>query len=664
MNSELRQRLMASTLLMGSFAYASPAFAQAAPPSSTPETVEAQAEAQAEPDSAQTEIVVTGSRIARPDLEASSPIVVVGQEEFTLQAGSANVENVLNDLPQVTATTSATSNNPGGGVATVNLRNLGSQRTLVLVDGRRYVSFDTTQVVDLNTIPAALIDRVDVVTGGQSAIYGSDAIAGVVNFILNRRFSGVQLDSQYTVTERGDGQIFDIGLTLGTNFADDRGNVTIFGGYTKRKPTFAGERAFSTFALSDNQDGSPLFPGGSGSVPQGRVNIPGLGAQFGCANNIVTFDFATDAPACFTSAFAYNFSPVNYLQVPQERFLISAMGEYEISDHFVPYFEGQFINNQVTQQLAATPISQGTPFGDGVTGGINLLVNSPFYDASFQAALAALDTDGDGYVAAPSFSFRTVSLGERVNADDRNAFRMVGGMKGDLFAGFDYDAYYSYARTRNSQRQTGNIAIDKFLQAASNNIFLDPVTGATSTTPQPGFVLACGDAAARAAGCVPADIFGLGDISPEANAFLGIGATNLERYTTQVASFAITNGNLFDFGAGGVGVALGAEWRKESGEVTPDQFLSSGNVAGFNPGQPTAGSYTVKELFAETRIPLIRDSFINRLELNGAARLSDYSNAPGTVYSYTFGAELAPVRDITFRGQYAKTVRGPSVNEL
>ena len=284
MNVQLRQRLLATTLLVGAAAFASPAFAQATPPSASPEAAEAQAEAAAS-DVPETDIVVTGSRIRRPDLEGSSPIAVVSGEEFAIQAGSANVENVLNDLPQVNATQTATSNNPGGGTATVNLRNLGSQRTLVMVDGRRYMSFDVNQIVDLNTIPAALIDRVDVVTGGQSAVYGSDAIAGVVNFIMKRNFSGVQLDSSYAVTERGDGQIFDVSLTLGTNFADDRGNITVFGGYTKRKPTFAGERNFSTLAFNDvdedddfdgdesNLPGRILQPGGSGSTPRGRFQI-------------------------------------------------------------------------------------------------------------------------------------------------------------------------------------------------------------------------------------------------------------------------------------------------------------------------------------------------------------------------------------------------------
>jgi outer membrane receptor protein involved in Fe transport len=714
MIADFRQRLMASTLLVGAAAYASPALAQAVPPSASPEA--AQATAQAVTDAGpqpEAEIVVTGSRIARPDLESTSPIAIVSSQEFQLQAGSANVENVLNDLPQVTATQSSTSNNPGGGVATVNLRGMGSQRTLVLVNGRRYVSYDVNQVVDLNTIPSSLIDRVDVVTGGQSAVYGSDAIAGVVNFILKRNFSGVQADASYDITENGDGQIFDTSVTLGTNFDDGRGNVTIFGEYTKRYPTFAGERRFSRFALSDDGDGSPIFEGGgSPSVPQGRIAIgpifdpnfdteanpdvdppqlaPGLGEVTGLLDPDGEFcdtqDFAGGVNSCFIGAQdGYNFSPVNYLQVPQERYMIHAQGQYEISDHFRPYAELTFINNRVNTQLAATPISQGTPFGQsasGVIGPIQLQVASPFFTPEFQAALATIDaneltctgdppnavcspaaTAGDGFVTAPVWSFRSVQAGPRANFDDRNAYRILGGVAGDITSGWDYDLSYMFARTKNAQRQLGNLAITNFL-ASVTTVFQDPVTGDTSPTPIPGGVLVCADASARAQGCVPSNIFGQGNLSPEAVNFISIGATNLETYSTQVVNATITNNDLLDLGAGGIGVALGAEWRKEAGQVDPDQFLASGNVAGFNPGLPTGGSYNVREFFAETRIPLLRDSFIHRLELNGAARYSHYSNAVGNVFTWAAGGELAPVPDITFRGQYQKAIRGPSVSEL
>lgn len=668
---------------------AAPAFAQAAPAATAVPAAEEQAPSG--------DVVVTGSRIARPDLEGTSPISVVTSADIAKKANSSNIENVLNDLPQVTATQSSTSNNPGGGVATVNLRNLGSQRTLVLVDGRRYMSYDVNQVVDLNTVPSSLLSRVDVVTGGQSAVYGSDAIAGVVNFILKRDFSGVELNSSYGLTTRGDGQLWNVNGTIGSNFDDNRGNVTIFVDYLKRKPTLAGQRSFAYDALSDDEDGSPPYAaGGSPSVPQGRLNIPGirggagttadpfiqpglgLASGLGCD----TQDFgAPGVNRCYVAANGYNYSPVNYLQVPQERFLVSAMGQYEINEHFTPYFEAQFVNNRVDTQLAATPISSGTPFGEGVAGPLTLQVASPFFSPGLQAALAAIDNSevtctgigadrtcapaagrSDGYVTAPSWNYRTTQIGPRINQDERNAFRIVAGMKGDIAGGFSYDGYYMYTRTKNSQRQLGNVAIDAFL-AGTTTAFLAP-DGTTSATPVAGGTLVCRDASARAAGCAPVNIFGLNQLSPEAASYISIGATNLEEYTTQVASFVVSNPNLVDFGAGGVGLAVGAEWRNEKGAVIPDQYLASGNVAGFNPGQPTSGSYSVSEVFGELRVPLLRDQFIHRLELNGAARHTHYSNAPGNVFTWSAGAELAPIPDITFRGQYQKAVRGPSVNEL
>lgn len=625
-------KVSAAPLALGLALISAPAFAQ---------------DAQEEAADAGEAIVVTGSRIARPDLDSTSPLNIVNASDIALKGGSANIENVLNDLPQITATSTSASNNPGGGVATVNLRGLGSQRTLVLVDGRRYMSYDVSQIVDLNTIPSALIERVDVVTGGQSAVYGSDAIAGVVNFTMKKNFSGVEVNSSYDITDRGDGSIWDVNAIVGGNFDDDRGNATVYVGYTDRSSVYAGARGFSRRALVDAGDGTFVF-GGSPSVPQGRVNVPGLGAATGLGCDIQ--DFAGNVNTCYAGATdAYNYAPVNYLQVPQKRFMVSAQARYEINDNFEPYVEAQFVNNRVNAELAATPISNGTPYGDGTIGMIPLYTSSPYFTPAFQTALQSLDTDGDGYVNA-NFNYRTTQVGPRTNYDDRNAYRFVVGMRGDIAAGFSYDANYMYSRTKNTQRQSGNIAIDRFLNA-TNNVLVDGV-------------LVCADEAARAAGCAPANIFGLNNLSQAAIDYMSISATNVETYSTQVASFAVTNSNLYDFGAGGVGVAFGVEYRKEAGSVDPDTYLASGNVAGFNPGQPTSGSYDVTEFFGEARIPLLRDTFVKRFELNGAARYSNYSNAPGNVFTWSAGAELEAVDGITFRGQYQKAVRGPSVSEL
>jgi iron complex outermembrane receptor protein len=668
MVSRTRTRLFASTLLIGGALVSAPAFAQDESAADTGEV-----------------IVVTGSRIARPDLDTPAPVTTVGAEEISQQAGSANIENVLNDLPQFTPTTSSVSNNPGGGVATANLRSLGAARNLVLVDGRRYVSYSVAQLVDLNTIPSALVERVDIVTGGRSAVYGSDAISGVVNFITKQDFSGVEVNSQYNVTERGDGQSWDVNATMGANLEDGRGNVVAHVGYLKRSGTYAGARSFGAFSYTDAAapgGGRTLIVAGSPSGPQTRVLLSSAqaaaaGGFFGTgATTNLDFNSNGTIGAYIDTTDSYNFAPVNYLQVPQERWLISTKAYYEVTPAVVPYVEAQFINNRVTTELAATPIGNSTPFGNGSLGALRVQTNSPFLAANVRAGLQAIDaseaTSGldvanDGYVRLTSFGYRTVPLGPRQNNDDRNAYRVVAGVKGDIGGGWNYDGYYMYARTKNAQRQNGNIAISNFI-AATTTAFQNPTTGAVSPFPFAGVTgggtLVCADASARAAGCVPANIFGIGNVSTAAINYMAIGATNLEEYTTEVASVALTNSDLFDLGAGGVGMAVGAEWRREAGAVIPDQYLASGNVAGFNPGRPTSGSYSVKEAFAELNVPLLRENFIHLLEVNLAGRVSDYSNAPGTVYTYAGGATFAPIEDFTFRGQYSKAIRGPSVNEL
>ena len=214
-------------------------------------------------------IVVTGSRIARRNVETAAPVQVVDSEEFAL-SGAVNVENVINTLPSVVPGVTSFSNNPGNGTATLNLRGLGSNRNLILVNGRRYVFFDVNQVTDVNTIPQFLLDSVDVVTGGASAVYGSDALAGVVNFRL-RELDGVEVGGQYSITEEGDGDRYQIHGAFGSDFADGKGNVTVFGEYFNREEIFQGERPFSEFALG----GSPLQQLGSSLPPETRLTVSG-----------------------------------------------------------------------------------------------------------------------------------------------------------------------------------------------------------------------------------------------------------------------------------------------------------------------------------------------------------------------------------------------------
>ena len=271
-NQKLRARAKLSggvaPLVLAFAMIGAPAFAQTAPTPSdqtTQENTLSSTPTGAEADGG--EITVTGSRIARRDLTSAAPLAVVSAEEFKL-SGSINVEQVLNTLPQVLPGTTSFSNNPGGGVATLNLRGLGTNRNLVLVNGRRYMFYDTSQVVDLNTIPQFLIDSVDVVTGGASAVYGSDAIAGVTNFRLREDLVGLEAGGQYSITEDGDGARYNAHLAIGTKFADGKGHLTAYGEYYNRKAIFQGARGFSARTALDGANGAPFtFNGGSATTP-------------------------------------------------------------------------------------------------------------------------------------------------------------------------------------------------------------------------------------------------------------------------------------------------------------------------------------------------------------------------------------------------------------
>ncbi len=630
-------------------------------------------------------IIVTGSRIARPDLVSTSPVAVVSSEEFKL-TGAVNVEQVLNTLPQVLPGVTGFSNNPGNGAVTLNLRNLGSARTLVLVNGRRWMFYDTNQTVDLNTIPQFLLSNVEVVTGGASAVYGSDAVAGVANFRM-RKVEGIEAGASYSLTSRGDGSRYAANVAVGSSLADNRGNVTMFANYTRRQPVFQGARDFSATAAGDGcinsgttnsrtaigtpfsgpggigitaNVGTPAAPvvcgqgirsGGSiGFVPQGSPTGPI--ATFGVGTSTYIFNPTGGGSRLFQDpADLYNFAPANYLQLPQERVLLGAFGSYEINDGIEFYSELSFVNNRVAQELAPTPTGVTAP----------LLIASPYFDAGTRALLLANDaaetdltTLGDGY-ATTSVSYRFLSIGARNQEATRQAYRALAGFRGGLTDKINYDLFYSYAQTSNSQRQAGNVSRSRYLNALTTEF----VPGSTT-------VLRCRDASARAAGCVPINVFGSGLADQAAVNYISVDSTNLEQssLTNFVGS---VSGQLFNLGMGAddVGFAFGAEYRKMSSRYTPDEFLASGDVLGFNAGQPTSGSYNVKEVFGELRVPVLEDSIIHSLELNGAARYSDYSLAAvGGNWTYTGGIDFAPVEDIRFRAQYARAVRAPNVQDL
>jgi outer membrane receptor protein involved in Fe transport len=691
MQSTLRQRLLASTLIFGAAAFATPAWAQPTdddiqenPASGVPDQTGNSdlQEGQVREDG---DITVTGSRIQRRDLTSTSPLAVVQDEEFQL-SGATNVEQVINTLPQVVPGSTGFNNNPGGGVATLQLRGLGATRTLVLVNGRRWMYYDTNQLTDLNTIPQFLIDSVDVVTGGASAVYGSDALAGVVNFRLQTDLSGFQAGANYGITEEGDGRRYGAHIAVGSSLADGRGNVTAFAEYYNRSDIFQGDRAFSRFSTSQATGIDVCVTPGSTNPRTGIGTVvgaidpatgacpansePGFGAAGSSTTETTRFQYFgganSNVPAAQqallhnryfiggdsrlrTGADQYNFAPGNYLMVPQERWLLGGYGEYEITENITAFTEVSFVNNRVANQLAPTPV---TGFFN-----VNIAQACTFVTAAdcarlqqadaAETAANAGDNDPDtaGVQTLPDdpgvintfIQRRITETGARNALDERNAFRALGGVRGPITNSLNYEAYYMYARTRNSQIQEGNISQSAF-QAGLDG------TG------------------------TPLNIFAPGAIQGGPLDDISVPTQNSDIANLQVASAAI-NGVLGNTGWGeaeDIGFAVGVEWRSVSALFVPDQALGSGDIIGFNAGAPTSGGYNVMDVFGEVRLPLISGvPGFHRLELNAAARYSDYSlEAVGGVWTYAAGAEWAPIPDITFRGQYQRAIRAPNVDEL
>lgn len=602
------------------------------------------------------DIVVTGSRIAGQALTAPNPISQVSSEEFTLSS-SATAENLLNTLPQVVPGESGFTNNESSGAATVDLRGLGPQRNLILVDGRRYIFYDAQQVTDLNTIPTGLVERVELITGGSSAVYGSDAVSGVVNFILKKDFEGLEISAQHDVTAHADANKTNLDVIFGGNFAEGRGNATVYFNYFKRNPLKADARKRSECFLEDTViAGVPaLACGGSSGIPNGRIsgiptgaalaNMPDVAAALANlglsdldGNGFKFDDTGQNVSRFIAPGDRFNFNPDNYLQLPQERRIIGGMAHYEVTPDIEAYFDGIWTNNQVRTKRAATPVGGSYP----------IQVDSPFLTAGLQDLFRALDAAETG--AGRGDGYATVSINRRINEGgtrdvtfERNAYRFVGGFKGKLgdlsenfLTNLSWDAYYSYARTRNVQVSEGNILSDAFTQ------------GVTTAFDGNGNLI-CRN---PANGCVPLNIFGP-NISPEGLDFITGRTTSSEEAEMQVASGVIT-GNLFNLPAGPLGFAFGAEWRDVSAFFIPSQ----GGVGDI--GEISGGGYNVSEIFGEVRVPVL-----DGLEVNGAFRYSDYSldNVNG-VWTYGGGVTWQVIPELMLRGQYQRAVRAPSVDEL
>lgn len=622
--------------------------------------------AQTSPEAIQ-EVIVTGSRISRPDYEAASPVVSISAETFEL-SGEVQIESVLNSMPQLVAAITTTSNNPSnGGQANVDLRGLGTSRTLVLMDGSRLVPSNVTGVVDLNTIPSALIDGVEILTGGASSVYGSDAIAGVVNVRMKRDFSGLQLKVQQNVTSESDGRTTLVEGVMGGNFADDRGNAVVALTYDKRDEVLSGSRKFSSVGRS-----ATLAPSGSTTVPDGSLawgtNAPnqaaldqvfgGYGGSPGQVTSAATLGFNPDGtlfsfgrnsaaqpvinyrgntsdPGYNPLSYSYNFSPVNYLQLPLERRQIAAFATYNaVPDTVEVYSRMMFTTYNADQQLAATPVTCANATIPGC------LV--PFDNAALSADMRYLLSQRANPTAPFTFNKRTLEVGPRYAENNYDVMQGLLGVRGDLKLfdnDYQWDVFGSWGRTRNVTLQDGNVSRSR-LQAGLNN---------------------AGAYAAR--GCALFNPFGDGSLTRECAAAIAIRASNVLEYelTQFVGSFS---GPLVDLWAGSVDFAIGAEYREEVANFRPDEFLASGDVVGFNAQQPVDGRITVTEPFVEVAVPLLSDlPFAQSVGLELGYRNSDY-NLAGKADTYKTALQWKPIDSLKVRGSYNRAIRAPNINDL
>lgn len=609
------------------------------------------------------EIVVTGSRLIRRDLSAPSPVVTVSQDTVRY-SGNVTLEQTLNEYPQLQTDVTAQTNARGGsGVLSANLRALGPTRTLVLVNGRRFAPANTDGVVDLATIPDALIQRVDIITGGASAVYGSDAIAGAVNFTLNDRFEGVELNASYQETFEGDGSTVVAELLFGSNFEDDRGNVTVHAAITDGDPVFFADRAYSAVTLNPNSEGQ-LVPSGSGNIPGTRIGLSAsdLAALQGVdltppanCSGVTGIRFGTSGeplPFCDPED-RFNFAPVNFLLRPRDRKQISGLAEYEIFDRVSVYTELFYIDNsQGFQQApdAFSPVTQGAAPGTLVVPNLatNPLLSQPTIDF-FTANAAFFDADGDGNYEIVGSTRRADELGARKFDYDRSTQAYTLGLSGELGSSdtpWLWDAYYQSHETKElfvSQNVTSTRALN-----AGLDVVIDPGSGEpvcrTSLFPN----------------CVPINIFGIGSITEEMGKFLT--PTRFQNTTLERQVFAATiTGEPWQLPAGTLSTAFGVEWREDRFAFVPDDIVQND---GSREIPPNSGEMDVSEVFAEVRAPLIGDiPGVQLLAVEGAIRFSDYSTI-GQATTWRLGADWTIVEGLRIRGFYNTAIRAPSLIDL
>ncbi|WP_432770426.1 MAG: TonB-dependent receptor [Sphingopyxis sp.] len=651
-------------------------------------------------------IVVTGSRISRPTLESSVPLTSVSVGELT-DTGDVSLGDALNDLPSLRSTFSQGNSTRFIGTAGLNildLRGLGISRTLVLVNGKRHVTaLPGDYLVDVNTIPVDLLERVDVVTGGNSAIYGSDAVAGVVNFITKRNFDGLSLRAQGGISSRGDrGNVFVSG-TWGKNFADGRGNIAISGEYAESEPLYFTDRDGLTGAYSGRcqyqqtdrttdelqaGDGIPdstflcginnatLSDGGTLGAIDGVAAARRRYLRFGPSGDLF-IDTPDDSFSDIGSTGnqqggqGSTLRNTGQLAAGLKRYAVNLLAHYDVSDAFRPFIEAKYVRVNAVQE-GQPSFWQGSLKGffantqeqfDAIP---ELRCNNPFLTSQ---ALATMQSFGlCTNVATGTFTMSRFNpdFGGRGEYHTRETYRVVGGVEGTFNDDWNYELSLNYGRLDTKMRSLNNLKLydtegnlDGFLLA------IDPVRNTAGQIVCR--VNADADPSNDRPDCVPINVFGNGAPSAEALNFINTTSTREERAEQFVALASVAGdlSQLFELPGGPIGFALGAEYREEKAFSFYDDLVESGGtflnaIAPFTPPK-----LSVKEAFGEISIPLLANMpLAEELTLGAAARVSDYNTSAGTVWAYNLQALYAPIPDVRFRAAYARSVRTPTQSDL
>lgn len=666
----------------------------------------APAHAQDEEDEA---IVVTGSRIPQPNLITTSPVTQLTGEDITTQ-GATRVEDMTNELPQVFGAQSSNLANSSNGTATVDLRGLGAQRTLVLINGRRMGYGDiTSSAADLNQIPGALVERVEVLTGGASAVYGSDAIAGVVNFIMRDDFEGVRVDGQYgfynhsndydgpgylreVIAARaatnpaqfelpaddvntGYGQ--EVTVVMGASTADGRGNITAYLGFRNDDEVLARDFDYSACSLGPSSTaavaGVPAGAlhwtcGGSGTTSPARITAA---TAFGGSGADVTPRGPGDSFIPYTTNAQYNFGPVNHFQRPAERYTFGAFGRYEINEHVEAYTQLMFNHQTSLAQIAPSgafyapfAINCGDPnLGATRAGELGCSAGDIAGDVPLTVLVGRRNTEGGGRI------------------DDRQfeSYRGTIGIRGPINESWDYDLYGQFGSVRVDQVYRNDFssqrigrALDVVDPGADGAFFDDPGTVGDETADNgtggtPICRVADPNAPAPDLNCVPYNIWDTGGVGQDALAYLSIPGVRTGEATQQIVSGSLTG----DLGFGSpaaesnIQTAFGFEYRRDELVTDVDTTFATGDLSGQGGPTPAVqGDIDVFELFGEVRVPLVEGAaFAELLSVDAAYRYSDYSNGT-TTDTYKLGGEWAPTEDIRFRASYQQAIRAPNIIEL